>query len=107
MESLPNNISLCVALESDEIIAGVVLFDFLRVRHFQYIGTSKTGRQKAALDTVFDYCIQEAVQRGQRYCSFGISTEAQGTVLNTGLHTYKTEFGASGIVHEFYEFSLV
>jgi hypothetical protein len=106
MESLPQNISLCVALDSDEIVAGVVLFDFLRVRHCQYIGTSETGRQKAALDAVFDHCIREATQRSLRYFSFGISTEEQGNILNTGLHTFKTEFGASGIVHEFYEFSL-
>jgi hypothetical protein len=106
MESMPNNISLCVALDCDEIVAGVVLFDFLRVRHCQYIGSSEIGRHKAGLDAVFDYCIQEATQQGLRFFSFGISTEAQGKILNTGLHTFKTEFGASGIVHEFYEFSL-
>jgi len=106
MESMPNDISLCVALDSDEIVAGVVIFDFLRVRHCQYIGTSEVGRQKAALDAVIDHCIQEAGQRGFRFFSFGISTEAEGKVLNSGLHTFKAEFGASGIVHEFYEFSL-
>ncbi|MCC2641896.1 MAG: methicillin resistance protein [Nitrospira sp.] len=106
MESMPNDISLCVALDSDEIIAGVVLFDFLRVRHCQYIGVAEAGRRKAALDLVFDSCIQEADQLGLRFFSFGISTEHQGQMLNAGLHTFKTEFGAGGIVHEFYEFSL-
>ena len=106
METMPNSISLCVGLDLDEIVAGVVLFDFLRVRHCQYIGASEICRRKAELDAVLDYCIQEATQRGLRFFSFGISTEAQGTVLNSGLHTYKTEFGASGIVHDFYEFSL-
>jgi hypothetical protein len=106
MQSMPDNISLCVAVDSDEIVAGVVLFDSLRVRHCQYIGTSEVGRQKAALDVVFDHCIEEASQQGLCFFSFGISTEAQGKTLNSGLHTFKAEFGATGIVHEFYECSL-
>lgn len=106
MECMPNNISLYVALDSDGVIAGVVLFDSLRVRHCQYIAGSEVGRRNGALEAVFDHCIEEASQRGLRFFSFGISTEAQGKILNTGLHTFKAEFGASGIVHEFYEISL-
>lgn len=106
MECMPNNISLRVALVEDEVMAGVVLFDSLRVRHCQYIGTTEVGRRKGGLDAVFDHCIQEATQCGLRFFSFGISTEAQGRVMNEGLHTFKSEFGASGIVHEFYEMSL-
>jgi lipid II:glycine glycyltransferase (peptidoglycan interpeptide bridge formation enzyme) len=106
MERFPENISLRVALEKNDIVAGVVLFDSARVRHCQYIGASQAGRKLGGLDAVFDRCIREASEYGLRFFSFGISTEAEGRILNEGLHTFKTEFGASGVVHEFYELSL-
>lgn len=106
MGRFPENISLRVARLENDIVAGVVLFDSARVRHCQYIGASKAGRDKGALDAVFDRSIQEAFELGLRFFSFGISTEEEGKVLNEGLYTFKSEFGASGVVHEFYELSL-
>lgn len=106
MERFPENISLRVALEGKDVVAGVVLFDSARVRHCQYSGASDTGHKSAGLDAVFDECIRDAYQGGLRFFSFGVSTEAEGKILNEGLHTFKTEFGASGVVHEFYELSL-
>jgi hypothetical protein len=106
MARFPKNISLRVALEANNVLAGVVLFDSARVRHCQYIGAAGAGRKLGALDAVLDRCIHEACQYGLRFFSFGISTEAEGKILNEGLYTFKTEFGASGVVHEFYELSL-
>ena len=37
---------------------------------------------------------------------FGISTEAEGMILNEGLYRFKSEFGGGGVVHEFYEMRL-
>jgi hypothetical protein len=106
MERFPENISLRVALEANDVVAGVVLFDSARVRHCQYISASNAGRKLGGLDAVLDRCIRDACQGGLRFFSFGISTEAEGKILNEGLYTFKTEFGASGVVHEFYELSL-
>jgi GNAT acetyltransferase-like protein len=106
MERFPDNISLHVAKKANEVIAGVVVFDSTRVRHCQYIGVSEAGRELCGLDAIFDHCIAEALRRGLRFFSFGVSTEADGEVLNEGLHTFKSEFGASGVVHEFYELLL-
>ena len=106
MARFPENISLRIGLGANGIVAGVVLFDSARVRHCQYIGASDAGRKSGALDAVFDRCIREACECGLRFFSFGISTEAEGTILNEGLYTFKTEFGASGVVHEFYELPL-
>jgi len=106
MDRFPNNISLRVAILEKDIVAGVVLFDSVRVRHCQYIGSSEIGRDKGALDAIFNSSIREASELGFRFFSFGISTEEEGKVLNEGLYTFKNEFGASGVVHEFYELTL-
>jgi lipid II:glycine glycyltransferase (peptidoglycan interpeptide bridge formation enzyme) len=106
MGRFPDSISLQVAMQADEVVAGVLVFESERVRHSQYIGATEAGRDLGGLDAVFDCCIGEALQRGLRFFSFGVSTESEGEVLNDGLHTFKSEFGASGIVHEFYELPL-
>jgi len=106
MDRFPESISLHVAMQADEVVAGIVVFDSERVRHSQYIGAAEVGRELGGLDAVFERCIREALERGFRFFSFGVSTESEGEVLNDGLHTFKAEFGASGIVHEFYELPL-
>ena len=76
------------------------------VSHSQYIASSDTGHAVNALDMVFEYCIDESTSLGKRYFDFGISNENGGKVLNEGLYTFKSEFGAGGVVHEFYELDL-
>ena len=39
----------------------------------------------------------------KKFFDFGISNEAQGRKLNQGLSYWKESFGASTIVHDFYE----
>lgn len=105
-EWFPDEIGFRVASVDDEVVAGVVLFRSRPVVHAQYIASSPRGYELSALDAVFDRCIDEATAAGDRYFDFGISTEADGTVLNDGLYRFKSEFGGAGVVHEFYEVDL-
>lgn len=102
----PEAIRFVVAQVEQQVIAGVVLFDSHMVSHAQYIAANEEGYRVSALDKVFEYCIACAKERGKRYFDFGISNEREGMVLNTGLYQFKTEFGAGGVVHEFYELNL-
>jgi Acetyltransferase (GNAT) domain len=100
------NIEFVVARLNSEVIAGVALFVSARVVHAQYTATSEKGQELSALDAVFDHCIEKARVAGARYFDFGVSTENDGQYLNDGLYRYKSEFGAGGVVHEFYEINL-
>lgn len=102
----PNNIQFAIAHIDDLIIAGVVLFSTNQVLHSQYIASSSLGHKLSALDAVFQSCIEKAKSENKRYFSFGISNENEGQYLNTGLHQFKSEFGAGGVVYDFYEISL-
>lgn len=103
----PDEIEFVAALCDRQVEAGVVLFHTPMTTHAQYIASSKEGYEVSALDMVFEYCISETVGRGGRYFDFGISNEDAGWVLNDGLYAFKSEFGAGGTVHEFYEIDLV
>ncbi|WP_370675587.1 GNAT family N-acetyltransferase [Pleomorphomonas sp. PLEO] len=89
----PDEIAVRVALVDNEVVAGVVLFLTSRVWHAQYIASSEVGYSTCALDTVFETIIAEATVAGCRYFDFGTSNENAGTVLNTGLYRFKSEFG--------------
>ena len=102
----PEEISIFVSKLDGEIVAGIVLFTSARVVHAQYIASTQRGMEVSALDALLDASINKAAAGGIRYFDFGISTEAQGTALNDGLYRFKSEFGGSGIVHEFYELDL-
>lgn len=102
----PDNIKFAVARLNSKVVAGVVLFITPRVTHAQYTASSEEGQGVGALDAVFEYCIEKARGSGTRYFDFGNSNENEGQYLNAGLYQYKSEFGASGVVHEFYEVNL-
>ena len=101
-ERFPENIKLYAAYQGDEMRAGVLVFETETVAHAQYIANSDEGRQCGALDAVMDYLINELYTE-KKYFDFGISTENEGLFLNEGLITQKQEFGARGIVYDFYE----
>lgn len=103
----PDEIEFVAALCDQQVEAGVVLFHMPTVSHAQYIASSEKGYDVNALDMVFEHCISEAAGRRVRYFDFGISNEDEGQVLNYGLYAFKSEFGAGGVAHEFYEIELV
>lgn len=105
-ERFPENIQCVCAQLNGDVVAGIVFFDTTTACHAQYIASSEAGYQVSALDMLFEHYIEQADALGKRWFDFGISTEAGGTVLNENLYRFKSEFGASGFVHEFYELDL-
>lgn len=101
----PHIIKLFCAYQHDTMLAGVVIFDTPQVIHTQYIANSDEGRSLGALDLIMDYLIN-TYAIGKKYFDFGISTEAQGTILNEGLISQKEMFGGRGIVYDFYELEI-
>jgi FemAB family len=99
-------IKCVVGIVDDEVVAGVVLFCTTKVVHIQYAASSTFGNTVAAQTAIIDYAIEKSREWGARYFDFGTSNEDEGWVLNEGLYRFKTSFGAGGVVHEFYEFSL-
>ena len=102
----PEAIRVAVARHEKRVVAGTVLFIAGVATHTQYLSSDETGQALGALDLVIDAQIRAARERGARWFDFGISNEDQGRTLNHGLHRYKSEFGAGGTVHEFFELDL-
>jgi hypothetical protein len=105
-ERFPTEIEFVAGVLDGQTVAGVVLFNTPTVTHAQYTASSQAGYDASALDAVFEHCITKAAARGARFFDFGNSNEEEGRRLNPGLYRFKTEFGAGGVVHEFYEILL-
>ncbi|PYE22841.1 GNAT family N-acetyltransferase [Paraburkholderia silvatlantica] len=99
-------IHVITAIIDGKVEAGIVLFLSNMVAHAQYIASSEKGHKINALDLVFEAAVEQSKLAGKRFFDFGISTEDEGNTLNEGLNRFKNEFGASGVVHEFYEMTL-
>lgn len=101
----PTHIQLYGAMLGDELLAGVLVYDYGHVVHTQYMASSDNGRKHGALDYLLLSLI-DRIYAGKKYLSFGISTEEQGRVLNDGLMRQKEGFGARAVVHDFYKWKL-
>lgn len=77
--------------------AGVCMYLTDRVAHAQYIATTPKGRELCLLTPLMTHLI-ELFSATHRYFDFGISTEDDGLLLNTGLLRQKTSFGATPTV---------
>jgi hypothetical protein len=101
----PQQIVLHEAYREDALLAGVLVYDFGRVVHTQYMAASEEGRRLDALNFLLAELIV-GIYADKAYFSFGISTEQEGRVLNGGLIAQKEYFGARAVVHDFYEWRL-
>ena len=105
MERFPSRIKLFLAKDAeDKILAGTWLFDCGTVVHTQYMAASPEGKQVGALDYLIALLLLSIEEHP--YFDFGISTEAAGTILNSGLIFQKEGFGARGICYDTYLFNL-
>lgn len=102
----PKNIKLYLALQDEEVLSGVVIYENDKIVHTQYLANSLLGRDIGALDFLLDYLINDKY-KDKDYFDFGISNEQQGRVLNTGLIAQKEGFGARAVVHDFYEVNII
>lgn len=106
LRRFPSSIKLFVAdLDGVGLVAGVVVFDFGRTVHTQYLAASDEGRKCGALDLVIDHLLT-VFYADRDVLSFGISTEDGGKVLNEGLVDYKHSFGGLSQVIDTYELLL-
>jgi hypothetical protein len=90
---------------ADSLLAAVLVYDFGRTVHTQYMAASEEGRDLNALSLLLGELISQ-VYADRTYFSFGISTEQEGGHLNGGLIMQKERFGARAVVHDFYEWML-
>lgn len=88
----PEQIHLITGSLNDEMIAGIVLFEYEDLVHTQYIAANDTARTIGGLDLVISTII-DTYQESKRWLDFGISTEQGGRVLNEGLIYQKEGFG--------------
>ncbi|MEP6906919.1 MAG: GNAT family N-acetyltransferase [Pseudoxanthomonas sp.] len=101
----PQHIVLHEARIGDSLLAGVLVYDFGRVVHTQYMAVSEEGRRLDALSLLLAELIG-SIYTDRIHFTFGISTERDGQVLNGGLVAQKEYFGARAVVHDFYEWQL-
>ncbi|WP_203258976.1 GNAT family N-acetyltransferase [Hyunsoonleella ulvae] len=100
-EKFPNNITQYNVYDKKEILAGCTVFESKSVVHLQYISTKKNNK-KGALSFLIHTLISD-IYKDKKYFDFGISNENQGKNINLGLLNWKQSFGASALVHDFYE----
>lgn len=103
--AFPKRIRLFAAFEGARLLAGVVLFDFGRTVHCQYMASSGDGRDLGALDLVVQSLVNETFA-DRDWFSFGISTTAEGRELNVGLSRQKEMFGARSLAIPQYRWDL-
>jgi hypothetical protein len=103
MTRFPTDIACMTGHFNGQVTAGLLLFLTPLVTRAQYSGATDTAREISALDRVFDWCIAASAQRQARYFDLGNSNEADGQVLNMGLHRYKVGLGAGSMTQRFFE----
>jgi hypothetical protein len=102
----PKNIRQFNVYENGLIIAGTTVFESENVVHSQYISGKIDKNDLGGLDVLHYYLLTD-VFKNKRFFDFGTSNENQGKQLNNGLSYWKESFGASTIVHDFYEVETV
>lgn len=98
----PENIHQFNVYFEDQIVGGTTVFETETTAHCQYISKDPNAENLGSLDYLFHFLIHKRFA-DKRYFDFGISNENQGKNLNEGLTYWKESFGASTIVHDFYE----
>jgi hypothetical protein len=98
----PQNIRQFNVYQNQEIVAGTTIFESQNVAHAQYISGNETKSENGSLDFLYHYLITNVFNE-KKFFDFGTSNEEQGKKLNLGLSFWKESFGASTIVHDFYE----
>ncbi len=103
--AFPDRIRLFAAFADAQMLAGVVLFDFGRTVHCQYMASSPKGRDLGALDLVVQSLVNDRFS-DRDWFSFGISTTSEGRELNVGLSRQKEMFGARSLAIPQYRWDL-
>lgn len=100
--NFPKNINLYGCYLEDELVSGVIIYEYGDVAHTQYIASTDSGRETGAQDYLLNHLIF-TTYKDFDYFDFGISTENQGKTLNTNLIDQKEGFGARATINQFYK----
>lgn len=108
MSRFPERITVWGAYkkESEDLLAGICVYETDMCAHCQYIATSEEGRASNALSAIVEGLIRTYGDAGLRYLDFGISNEEEGRKLNTGLNRQKTSYGATATVYQRFEINV-
>lgn len=101
----PDNVKLYCASENDKIIAGTILFITKKTVHVQYISASLEGKEKGALDLLFNDLIS-TIYSSFSFFDFGHSNESMGKDLNENLIFQKEGFGGRGVANYIYQYKI-
>jgi hypothetical protein len=101
----PNNIRLFGAYSSEELCAGVLVYENANIAHAQYIASTDEAKREGALECIYEELLERRYANF-RYFDWGISTEQAGQYLNTGLAENKESYGARSVVYDQYELDL-
>lgn len=103
----PQNIRVVAARGADGTIqAATALYVAGQVVHSQYIGTTPEGRRAYGLPLLISTIVEKARETGKFWFDFGTSNEAQGSILNEGLHSQKSGLGATSLIYPTYRLDL-
>lgn len=100
-----DRIRLFEARRSGELLAGVVIYDYGKVVHTQYMANSSQGREVRALDFINTTLIAKVYNHRQFY-SFGPSSGNGNFSLNEGLVKHKEMMGGRGVAKDLYTLNL-
>jgi hypothetical protein len=103
---IPEAFGLFVARARDEVVGTVVVIKNPYCWHAQYIAGTPEGLGLGAVDKCLLACMTEAKSVGARYFSLGVSNDPTTGDLNSGLYTFKSEFGGGGVRQEQWTLSL-
>lgn len=103
--AFPDQIKLFEARDGNVLLAGIVIYDYGRVVHTQYMANSQEGRKLGVLDYINHQLITD-IYKDRKYYSFGSSNENEGQYLNEGLIQQKELMGGRAVAHDFYQIDL-
>ena len=97
----PNHIKQVNVYKDNVIVAGTTLFLTKTTIHPQYVSGNSDKNAFGSLDLAYDYIINH-FDSSKRYFDFNISSEENGTALNSGLIFWKESCGARTYVADNY-----
>lgn len=104
-DNFNNNIHLLGAFIGDELISGVVVYEYDNAVHTQYMATNEKAREIGALDLLI-YTVINKYKESKKWLDFGISTEHNRIYLNEGLISQKEGFGGRTGVYNVWSIKL-
>tara|TARA_B110000240_G_scaffold67745_1_gene77179 strand:- start:884 stop:1861 length:978 start_codon:yes stop_codon:yes gene_type:complete len=97
----PDHIKQVNVYKDNVIVAGTTLFLTKTTIHPQYVSGNSDKNSFGSLDLAYDYIINH-FDSSRRYFDFNISSEENGTALNSGLIFWKESCGARTYVADNY-----